>query len=77
MPNQLIVNQGDEVTIDFVGINGAMHAAVLAGYDKRFVVKRGQTTRVSFTADRAGVFPIDCANHRPSMVAEVVVLPAR
>ena len=77
MPNQIIVNQGDEVTIDFVGINGATHAAVLKGYDKQFVVKRGQTTRVSFTADRTGVFPIDCANHRPSMVAEVVVLPAR
>jgi hypothetical protein len=72
-PRQIIVNQGDEVTIEFVGINGAHHGTTISGYGKSLVVKRGQVTRVTFVADKAGVFPIVCANHPPSMVAELVV----
>jgi plastocyanin len=75
MPSQIIVNQGDEVTLDFVGINGAHHGTVIRGYDKAFVVKRGQTTRVTFLANKAGVFPIECAQHQPSMGGELIVLP--
>ena len=75
MPNQIIVNQGDEVTLEFVGINGAYHGTVIKGYDKAFVVKRGLTTRVAFLADKAGVFPIECAQHQPSMGGELIVLP--
>ena len=76
-PSQLIVTEGDEVTIDFVGINGASHPAKIAGYDKAFVVKRGETLRVSFTANKAGVFPITCDTHKPSMTGELVVMPKR
>lgn len=75
MPNQIIVNQGDEVTLEFVGINGAYHGTVIKGYDKAFVVKRGQTTRVTFLANKAGVFPFECAQHQPSMGGELIVLP--
>jgi plastocyanin len=74
-PSQVIVNQGDEVTLEIVGINGAAHPTVIEGYNLRFNVKRGEITRVTFRADRAGVFRIDCATHRPSMVGELVVLP--
>jgi plastocyanin len=74
MPSQLIVRQGDDVTLEFVGINGANHATVIKGYNQSFVVKRGQTTRINFKADKAGVFPIECANHRPSMVGELIVV---
>lgn len=76
-PSQIIVNQGDEVTIEFVGINGAHHPTTISGYDKAFELKRGHTMRVSFTADKAGVFPIVCATHKPSMVAELVVMAKR
>ena len=72
-PRQIFVNEGDEVTLEFVGINGASHPITIAGYDKSFELKRGQVTLVSFTADKAGVFPIVCATHHPTMVAELVV----
>ena len=75
MPSQIIVNQDDEVTLEFVGINGALHTTVIKGYNKLLAVKRGQTTKVTFRADKAGVFPIECADHRPSMVGELIVLP--
>ncbi len=74
-PSQITVNQDDEVTLEFVGINGASHPTTIAGYNKTFELKRGQVTRVHFKADKAGVFPIQCATHKPSMVSELIVLP--
>jgi plastocyanin len=74
-PSQIIVNQGDEVTLEIIGVNGAEHPAVIDGYDISFTVKRGELTTVTFTADKAGVFRLICGTHQPSMVAELIVLP--
>jgi plastocyanin len=74
MPSQIIVNQGDDVTLNFVGINGASHPTAIAGYNKSFLLKRGEVTSISFKADKAGVFSIDCGTHMPSMRAELIVL---
>ncbi len=74
-PSQIIVNQGDEVTLEILGVNGAEHPTVIDGYDISFTVKRGQLTTVTFTADKAGVFQFRCGIHQPSMVGELIVLP--
>jgi len=74
-PRQILVNQGDEVTLDFVGINGASHPITISGYDKSFELKRGQSTRITFTADQSGTFPTICSAHQPTMVAELIVAP--
>ncbi|THK35568.1 hypothetical protein EHS39_24430 [Ensifer sp. MPMI2T] len=74
-PNQIIVNQGDEVMLEILGVNGAEHPSTIAGYDLSFTVKRGQLTTVTFTADKAGVFEFRCGTHQPSMVGELIVLP--
>ena len=76
-PSQIIVNQDDDVTLEFVGINGANHPTTISGYDKSFVLKRGQVTKISFKADKAGLFAIQCGTHKPSMAAELVVLPRK
>lgn len=76
-PNQIIVNQGDEVTLEILGVNGAEHPTVIDGYNISFTVKRGQLTPVTFTADKAGVFEFRCGIHQPSMVGELIVLPGR
>jgi plastocyanin len=75
MPNQLIVNQGDEVTIEFVGINGGAHPTEIRGIGKAFTLKRGQVVRMDFKADKPGIYPVICSSHQPSMRAEIVVLP--
>lgn len=72
--SQIIVTEGDEVTLEFAGINGAAHPTTIEGYDKSFTLKRGTIEKVSFTADKAGVFKIICATHKPTMVSELVVL---
>ena len=76
-PSQIVVNQGDDVTLEFVGINGASHPTEIKGLGKTFTLKRGQVTRVEFKAERPGVYPIVCSTHAPSMRGEVVVLPRR
>jgi plastocyanin len=72
---QIIVNEGDDVTLQFVGINGASHPTTIEGYDQAFTLKRGEVRNVSFKADKAGVFKIICAKHGPTMVSELVVTP--
>lgn len=76
-PSQIVVNQGDEVTLEILGVNGDQHPSILDGYDVNFTVKRGELTTVKFTADKAGVFPFRCGTHQPSMTGELIVLPAR
>lgn len=58
-------------------------AAAIAGAptsaEGRYIVvtavepKRGQSTRVTFTADKTGTLPIACAAHHPTIVAELIV----
>lgn len=72
---QITVNQGDDVTLQFVGINGASHPTTIEGYDQAFTLKRGDVHNVSFKADKAGVFRIICSTHGPTMTSELVVLP--
>lgn len=76
-PRQIIVEEGDEVTLEFVGVNGASHPTTISGYDKAFELKRGEVNRVTFTADKAGTFAITCATHYPTMTAELIVMPKR
>ena len=76
-PRQISVNEGDEVTLEFVGVNGASHPTTIAGYDISFTLKRGQVNRVSFIASKPGVFAIKCATHHPTMVAELIVNPKK
>ena len=76
-PRQILVTEGDEVTLEFVGINGASHPTTIEGYGKSFELKRGAVTKVTLTANKVGVFPIVCATHHPTMTAELIVMPKR
>jgi plastocyanin len=70
-PSQVIVHQGDEVTLEFVGA----HPTEIKGLDKAFTLKRGHVMQIQFKAETSGIFPIVCNTHQPSMRAQVVVLP--
>ena len=76
-PGTMIVNEGDTVTLEIVGINGDDHPFTIEGYWITDVVRRGKITRVTFTADKAGIFKLICRKHAPSMQADLVVLAAR
>lgn len=76
LPGEITVVQGDEVTLEILGINGTSHPTVLEGYDLSFDVQRGKLTTVTFTADKPGIFRFVCSAHAPSMTGTLVVLPA-
>lgn len=73
-PGYIVVNQGDDVELHIWGVNGAHHHTEVEGFARSFVVRRGQLTTVSFTADKAGIFRIVCHDHQPAMTAHLVVL---
>ncbi len=76
-PAQITVAQGDEVTLEFVGIHGAAHPTTIAAFGQTFTLKRGHAHRVTFVADKVGIFGIVCDTHQPSMNGELVVMPRR
>jgi hypothetical protein len=46
LPNQLTVNEGDTVTLEIFGVNGARHDSQIEGYVDSFLVERGKLTNV-------------------------------
>ena len=76
-PSQIIVTEGDDVTLEFIGINGAEHPTTIVGYDKTLVLKRGHVIRIDLKADKPGTFAIVCNHHKPSMVGELIVMPRK
>ena len=75
-PATVVVKQGERVTLEIVGINGAKHSVhVEKFHPKHFLVKRGDIGRLQFTADTPGIFRIHCEEHQPAMEGTLVVLP--
>ncbi len=75
-PASIVVKQGDRVTLEMIGINGAKHSVHVDKYRPDHVlVKRGEIARIQFTADTPGMFKIHCQEHEPSMEGLLVVLP--
>lgn len=76
-PGAMSVVQGDEVTMRIFGVNGNEHALLVQAPDgstavESFTVNRGQETAVSFTADQTGHYKLICANHAPTMTADIL-----
>lgn len=75
LPSDIVVTEGERITLEILGINGASHPSSIEGYDISFDVKRGELTTVSFVADKVGTFAIVCHAHEPSMTGNLIVLP--
>jgi plastocyanin len=79
-PGTIVVNEGDDVTLEFYGIKGESHPFLISGYKLQGKVERGKLETVRFRADKTGNFPITCLTHpdiqhNGPMVAHLVVLP--
>ena len=74
-PGTIVVREGETVTLEIVGINGDVHPSTIPGIVDSFTVRRGEVTRVTFTATKPGLYPITCTKHTPSMQGTLVVLP--
>lgn len=59
-PETISVNPGDHVTIDLAATD-VVHGLYLDGYDLNVTADPGQTTSLSFIADRSGAFRFRCS----------------
>jgi plastocyanin len=73
-PDQIVVNQGDKVTLHFIGVQGAHHVIDVQGVDT-FELMRGQIHTVSFVANNPGTITYICHVHLPNMIGQILVLP--
>jgi hypothetical protein len=73
-PDQIVVNQGDKVTLHFIGVQGAHHVITVDEVDT-FELMRGQIHTVSFVANNPGTINYSCHVHMPNMVGQILVLP--
>ncbi len=65
LPDQIEVQQGDEVTIHVTNpeqTTDMIHGLGIVEHDLNVVVDPGETKTVKFTATRAGVYPFYCTN---------------
>ena len=74
-PPSLVVNKGDTVKVKLSNKLDQEHGYRIADYKIEKVVPGGQAETVEFTADKAGIFPIDCQLHPPHVAGQLVVLP--
>ena len=74
-PSQLVVRQGDQVTLNFLAVQGSHHAISVKGYTDEFELDRGELSTVTFTADQVGMIDYICSLHHPTMQGQIVVLP--
>jgi len=66
IPNTIVVNQGDKVTLQFMNDNSSVFA--IPDYS---IIERVKNNRVEFTADRKGVFEflcVDCEESKPGVL---------
>jgi plastocyanin len=73
-PDQIVVNQGDTVTLHFLGVQGPHHEITVDGVGT-FPLDRGHIHTVTFTADKPGTITYWCHIHPPNMVGQILVLP--
>jgi plastocyanin len=73
-PSQIVVNQGDKVTLHFADVQGAHYTIAVDGVGS-FPISRGQIHPVSFTADKVGIINYWSPDHMPSVTGQIVVLP--
>lgn len=75
VPSQIVVHQGDQVTLNFVDVQGDHHAITVEGITPEFDIHRGEMKTITFTADKVGTIPFYCSMHPPNMRGEILVLP--
>ena len=79
LPSTIEVNQGDRVVItakDLMGGPPEMHGFAIPAYHIAVLVPTGQTKVITFTADKAGIFPFICQIHSEHIGGQLVVHPA-
>ena len=74
-PAQIIVHQGEQVTLNFVGVQGPSHEIAIEGQDDVVELKRGEIRSVTLQASEPGIIHFASLGRQPSMQGQILVLP--
>lgn len=77
VPSTFVVNKGDTVHIHLINnvpSEPDHHGFAIPNFGIAETVKRGEPKKVTFTADKAGIFPIQCHLHPAHIGGQLVVL---
>jgi nitrosocyanin len=74
VPESIFAKKGDTVKLRLINKLDAEHGFKIAGVGVEKVVKAQSAEEVTFTADKAGIFPISCQLHPPHVAGQLVVL---
>lgn len=77
-PAVLSVNPGDRVTIEMAATD-VVHGLAIDGYNQSLTAEPGQPARMTFVADRPGIYrfrcSVTCGNMHPFMIGKLSVGP--
>lgn len=74
-PSQIVVHEGDNITLNILDVQGDHHVITVEGRGDAFTLHRGELKTMTFTADKPGIIHYFCSIHQPTMQGEIVVLP--
>jgi plastocyanin len=74
-PAQIVVREGETLTLTFVGVQGPVHRIEVEGQGEPFTLRRGELRSLTFTPDRPGRIAYRSLDRLPSMTGEILVLP--
>lgn len=80
-PPIIVINRGDSVAVNFYNTEqetGERHSLTIDAqpYSVDIDIAGGELGNATFTAEDEGIFPYYCKYHLPTMVGQLVVLPA-
>jgi nitrosocyanin len=74
-PTTLVVKKGDVVKLKLINKTEQEHGFRIADFKVEKVVQSEQAETVEFTADKEGIFVIDCQLHPAHVQGQLIVLP--
>jgi len=73
-PTSIFAKKGDTVTLRLINKLQAEHGYKIEAFGVEKVVGAEAAETVTFTADKAGIFPISCQLHPPHVAGQIVVI---
>jgi len=74
IPESIFAKKGDVVQLRLINKLDAEHGYKIEAFGVEKVVGAESAETVTFTADKAGIFPISCQLHPPHVAGQLVVL---
>lgn len=74
-PTTLVVKKGETVKLKLINKTEQEHGYRIAEFKIEKVVQGGQAETAEFTADKEGIFTIDCQLHPAHVQGQLIVLP--